>query len=348
MNETFERKYFAASNSAQGFVNYYPSVFSRERCKRLYVIKGGPGTGKSRFLREVATYAERGGEQVTYYYCSSDPTSLDGVFLEGSAIGLLDGTAPHAYEPTSVGVFEQIVNLGQFWSEKELIKHRGEVEALANQKQKAFASAYSYLRAMGAVDSAVRDQLYGAVDMHKLTQKAERFVSFCQKEKQPRTEIALCGSIGMQGSVRFDTYERLVERVLRVSNYASLGQMYLGEVLRACRTHGVSVRYSPDPVFPDRIDAIELPENGISLVLAHDGEDFDVNARRFLNEERFPAVRKQIRAAAGHKKELLGAVVEAFEGVKESHFVLEGIFGAAMDFSAKEEFTTGFCRMLLG
>ena len=47
-----QHKYFAASNSAQGFKNYYPEVFAR--ADHLYIIKGGPGTGKSSFMKKYA------------------------------------------------------------------------------------------------------------------------------------------------------------------------------------------------------------------------------------------------------------------------------------------------------
>lgn len=347
MKDSFERKYFAASNSAEGFVNYYPRVFSPERCKRLYVVKGGPGTGKSRFMREVAAYAEARGEGVTYYYCSSDPESLDGIFLETSAIGLVDGTAPHVYEPLSVGVFEQIVNLGQFWDEKELARHRAEVDRLAREKRNAFSSAYAYLRAAGAADQAVRTDLMASVRLEKLAKKAERFVGTFPKDKDFREEIALCASIGMRGRVRFDTYERLAARVIRVADYASLGQLYLGEVLRVCKARGISVRYAPDPVFPDRTCAIELLGSGTALVLAQGGEDSDVSVRRFLDEERFRGVRKWVRATEKQKKALLALAESSFERVREFHFALEDIFGSAMDFSAKEAFTENFCRRLL-
>ena len=344
MKDSFERKYFAASNSSCGFVSYYPQVFSSKRCKRLYVVKGGPGTGKSRFMREVAAYAEARGEHVTYYYCSSDPESLDGIFLARSAIALLDGTAPHVYEPQSVGVFEQIVNLGQFWNERMLLGRRDEVERFAREKQNAFSAAYSYLCAVGAVDGAVRNELAASVNRRKLARKAERFVSAFPKEQDPREEIALCGSIGMRGRARFDTYERSASRVIRVSDYASVGQMYLCEVLRACRARGISVRYSPDPIFPDRIDALELLEGQTALILVKSGEEQDVNVRRFLDEERFRCIRRHIRAAEAQKKSLLTLAESALGRVSGSHFALEEIFGAAMDFSAKEEFTHDFCR----
>ena len=92
------RQCFAASNSAEGFRNYYGEIFTDDRIDRLYIVKGGPGTGKSHFMRAVARYARGRGYDAVEFYCSSDPTSLDGLLLtkEGSpTIGFLDGTAPH-------------------------------------------------------------------------------------------------------------------------------------------------------------------------------------------------------------------------------------------------------------
>ena len=107
MNETTSRRYFAASNSCRGFCNYYGDVFSEARAPRLYVIKGGPGTGKSHFMKTVARRARTEGYTVTEYACSSDPASLDGILLEREgdpAVGLLDGTPPHVCEPALPGL----------------------------------------------------------------------------------------------------------------------------------------------------------------------------------------------------------------------------------------------------
>ena len=73
--------YFAASNSAQGFISYYEEVFRASRIGHIWAIKGGPGTGKSRFLQDVANYASVRGWSTEYIYCSSDPNSLDAIIL---------------------------------------------------------------------------------------------------------------------------------------------------------------------------------------------------------------------------------------------------------------------------
>ena len=97
IRKTDEDAYFAASNSAEGFFSYYPQCFDASRIRHVYAVKGGPGTGKSRFLRDVAQAGESLGWQCEYIYCSSDPDSLDGVILTGeeTCIALVDATAPH-------------------------------------------------------------------------------------------------------------------------------------------------------------------------------------------------------------------------------------------------------------
>ena len=99
MQERVKQAYFAAANSARGFISYYASCFGGEDVRRVYIVKGGPGTGKSRFLGDVANAARAQEYEVSYYYCSSDPLSLDGIVLSHprkGKIALLDGTPPHA------------------------------------------------------------------------------------------------------------------------------------------------------------------------------------------------------------------------------------------------------------
>ena len=55
------RALFAASNSGKGFCSYYGDIFSEKTILRRYLIKGGPGTGKSSFMREIAQRAREAG-----------------------------------------------------------------------------------------------------------------------------------------------------------------------------------------------------------------------------------------------------------------------------------------------
>ena len=81
MTQPLTRRYFPASKSSHGIRNYYGDLFTDTRTDRLYIIKGGPGTGKSPFMKVVARHARNRGYAVTEYACSSDPASLDGLML---------------------------------------------------------------------------------------------------------------------------------------------------------------------------------------------------------------------------------------------------------------------------
>ena len=71
-------EFFLGANSAHGFHSLYGDFASSPGdCLRL--IKGGPGCGKSSFMRKLAESAEAHGFEVVYILCSGDPESLDGV-----------------------------------------------------------------------------------------------------------------------------------------------------------------------------------------------------------------------------------------------------------------------------
>ena len=50
--------YFAAANGYTGFRSYFGEMFTSDRYDRIFVLKGGPGTGKSRLIRNVGTIFE--------------------------------------------------------------------------------------------------------------------------------------------------------------------------------------------------------------------------------------------------------------------------------------------------
>ena len=131
LRKTGEDAYFAASNSEKGFFSYYRECLDAAHIQRVFAIKGGPGTGKSHFMRTVADRGRACGWHVEYVYCSSDADSLDGIILSkgDTAIALLDATAPHVYEPSRPGVREELIDLGAFWDRSQLLERVERIES---------------------------------------------------------------------------------------------------------------------------------------------------------------------------------------------------------------------------
>ena len=147
MEDLILEKYFAASNSSEGFCSYYNEVFNPQNFYKIYVIKGGSGTGKSFFMKEIAKCAELYGFSVNYIYCSSDADSLDGIIINERKVAVLDGTFPHIYEPKYIGAVESFVNLAEFLDEKMLSSSRRVIESISLEKKGGFERAYRELRA---------------------------------------------------------------------------------------------------------------------------------------------------------------------------------------------------------
>ena len=118
--EKFNLKYFLAANSCEGFVSEFSRCYDPNDNWHVYIIKGGPGTGKSSFMKYIAAKAEEKNIQCIYCPCSSDPDSLDAIIMQDKKVVILDGTAPHTLDPKYPAVCEEILNFGEFWETEKL------------------------------------------------------------------------------------------------------------------------------------------------------------------------------------------------------------------------------------
>ena len=108
-------RYFLGANSRYGFYSLYDGFTSPASGDFLWVIKGGPGCGKSSFMKKLGKAAEEHGLPVEYIHCSGDPDSLDGVRLPTLRTAYADGTAPHVIESVYPGAASLYLDLGTFY-----------------------------------------------------------------------------------------------------------------------------------------------------------------------------------------------------------------------------------------
>ena len=158
-------KTFLASNTAKGFVGYFSDFMASHR---TIILKGGPGTGKSTLMKKLARTAEKTGEDVWLFYCSSDPDSLDGVFFPSRNFVVLDGTSPHALDATVPAINESIVNLLSAVDGNALLPHEDEIRALIKQKKQHFAAAYAVLKASAELDKHTSSLILDSADAVEL------------------------------------------------------------------------------------------------------------------------------------------------------------------------------------
>ena len=83
--------FFLGTTTPAGFRGYFQEL-GQEPEMQLYLIKSGPGCGKSTLMKQLARSSDGPVQRI---HCSSDPDSLDGVVFCDKNAAILDATAPH-------------------------------------------------------------------------------------------------------------------------------------------------------------------------------------------------------------------------------------------------------------
>lgn len=179
-------KTFLASNTTNGFIEYFTKFMTNHR---TIILKGGPGTGKSTLMKKLAAEAEKTGEDVLLFYCSSDPESLDGVFFPSRNFVVLDGTSPHALDASLPAINESIVNLLSAVRTDALLPFEDEIRQLLKQKKQHFAAAYASLKASSELNKHISDVILQNANSAELTNVIDKIYNTlstaeCSGEKQ--------------------------------------------------------------------------------------------------------------------------------------------------------------------
>lgn len=342
-----EQKYFAASNSSEGFCSYYNDVFNPEKLYKIYVIKGGSGTGKAFFMREIANHAELNGFSVQYIYCSSDAKSLDGIVINELKIAVLDGTSPHVYEPKYIGAVESFINLADFLDEKMLSASRKIIESATKEKQKGFERVYRNLAAYHKLSDNIKEMVTPCIKIDKIKKYVKRFSEGLENEEGEEKHL-LTRAIGMRGLSSFDTYFENANIYYEINDYFETAHFLMCEIYQSLKKRNINLQVSNNPIIKTRIDALCASTSGLTFEI---GNNMDSNARlinmkRFVDNAEITKIRQDYRSLVRVRDSVLDLALAELEKIKKIHFLLEEIYGSAMDFSAKEQFTREFCNKI--
>ncbi|HEX6989735.1 MAG TPA: hypothetical protein VF282_09755 [Bacillota bacterium] len=183
------RRVFAGANSARGFWSLYEEQM-RLATEQVYVIKGGPGNGKSTFIRRIAEDLAANGFDVDLLMCSSDTASVDGFYAPALGVAVIDGTAPHVVDPVYPGVVGEVVDFGRFMDRRALRARREAILATADANRACYDHVYHYLAAARVFYDDVRRHIdrCGARDVPTLDALAADLIREVLGEVEPRSK----------------------------------------------------------------------------------------------------------------------------------------------------------------
>ncbi len=336
-------RYFAAANTYHGFVNHFDEVFSD--LSHLYLIKGGSGTGKSRFMQEFAVRAENSGYHPLRFYCSFDPTSLDGVLIPERKIGILDATAPHTKEPKYPGIYDEILNLGAFWDTKRLFEKRAHILHCMHQKNSLFTQAYRLLAAAGRAAEEAEALTAEAVLPQKIAACAQRFFKQEKPHGAPgKLLLRQTDGIGMNGFVHFPSLEQRGQTHIALKDAHEIAHLYLQQFCKEAQRVGHTAEVSFSALDPTQLRRVLLSDCDLCLTPEADAiaPMRVLNTDRFLDHSLYATHRPRIRFCKKVRDELISEAITVFSEIKTLHFAIEDDYRDAMDFPAKEAYSAAF------
>ena len=142
--------FFLGATTPAGFKGYFEPL-RHEPGMQMYLIKSGPGCGKSTLMKRLARAAEQRGELTQRIHCASDPDSLDGVILPGQHRAIVDATAPQVVEPDAPGADEVVVSLYHTIDAEKLHQCTDEVKALFARNALLRSRAARYIASAGSL-----------------------------------------------------------------------------------------------------------------------------------------------------------------------------------------------------
>lgn len=334
---------FAAANSGYGFKSFYEQIFNGDEIKKRYIIKGGPGTGKSSFMKRIGKEQENKGRTVEYYLCSSDPDSVDGIVIDRK-IAMMDGTAPHSVDTELAGAKDEIVDLLRFCDLSSLESKVEEIKELSKRKSVCYKRAYSYLSMiLRGVD--IRNEIVSSSLLNdRLGCSVENIISRFPQGDGFSQKVALRSSFGMKGRVALDCYEKKAKRIYAVNDNYSLGYKYLEAVVNAARKKKQPITVSFSYLDTDRLDAVLFENTGdcfITVDLLRDKGEYEffktVNIKRFLDISKLNTEKKQeYKTLCRIESEIFALAEASLSGAGKYHFELEKIYVPCMNFASLE------------
>ena len=321
-------KIFGAANSYSGFKSSFDKIFNPENYTKLFILKGGPGTGKSTLMKRIADYGKDRALEVTLVYCSSDPDSLDGVILSvgDKKIAVIDGTAPHTQDPIYPGAAEEIINLGDSFDIAKLESHRDEIITLGKDKSRYYKGAYSLLCAAGEVGKQICNNIVINEDYFKADAKISDCFALLKKEKKfKEAKQSYIASFSKHGYKKLPT-DTVGKTQINLSGEPLSCYLFMNEIKKKASELSVIEELCPSPLTPEITDRIYTD----TLVFTvNEGERSDISLPPIKTSELHDDIFKSLRS-------LLSSAVDCLARASECHFKMEKIYIGAMNFERND------------
>ncbi len=338
-----KQSYFLGSSGKNGFFSCFSQLSPNIEGQYTYIIKGGPGTGKSSMMKKIASEMEKRDIECERIRCSSDPDSLDGIIFPSLRVSIADGTSPHTMDPDYPGATGEIVNLGDCWNKKKLFEQKEIIIELTDKNKTCHRRSRRFIESAFSIFGDGEKICRDCLDGERLMRYAARVSS--RHFKNPNGKIGL-EKIRMLDAVTPKGYCFLADTVRELCDLTVVFEddfgVAAGKLISELRAYalasGFSVISSPGIGSEKGLRHIIIKELSLGFFTADKlcNLDFEptktVSLRRFYSSDELSAHRARLAFSRKAANELLEEAVCALKMAKDIHDDLEAVYIGAMDF----------------
>lgn len=347
------RNLYPGGNTSKGFYSFYDQV-AREDAGIIFYIKGGPGVGKSTFIKKLGMDIVDKGLDVEFLYCSSANGSVDGIYVPELDAGVIDGTAPHMIDPKNPGAVDEIINLGEFWDEGLLRENRQDIIRLNREIGRQFRRLYSHLKGaklfLDELEACILDA--DALDIEGLNRKAAELIDIVfdsetlkNKDKTKTMRHLFATAITPQGPSSFlkNLFDPVKRRII-IKGHPGTGK---STILQKISGAAVSLGFKADifhcSLDPDKVEHIFIPEIDTGVITSappHEyfpgKSDIIVNTDEFVDFDQLKPYKSEMEKTQKRYSEIFSDAVACLAKAKELHDAVEKYYASSMDFERVE------------
>lgn len=336
---TTKKDFFASSNSYYGFKSYFDKIFDSSKFDRIFVLKGGPGTGKSTLMKKVANSMKNSNLNIELFWCSSDPLSLDGLIIENerNRIAILDGTAPHERDAIIPGAIDVIVNLGDSLNINELKERRKEILSLNDLKRGAYRTAYQKLSKSSIIYSNIKAELLNSVDLSLIDAKCNELI----KTVIPRSglsDVRLFSSFSKNGYSRVSSFIPSLDNCYTISESHGFGTVFLTLFSQKLTSENISFIKIISPKDPESVEGIYFKDSNFAILSTNEKE-VTLNTEDFIKTSEKNALTEKLQTLKNCISIYESEAVDALREASVQHFELENIYTEAVNFEIINNYT---------
>jgi hypothetical protein len=351
---------FTAANTAKGFFSYFDELIYGSDVKDLYLIKGGPGCGKSTFLKKVGESFLAAGYDVERIRCSSDKDSLDGIKILQKGVVIIDATSPHSYDMKYPGANESIIDFSRFWSCDEIAKSRHKIMQLTDSISSRYKTVYNLLKAAASAEAYKGMLIESAINQEHIAKTVKKlykqFAVLATNDTAKVQNRMLSAFSGSGIYTLSETTEAFCDQYVIFEDQIGIAHLYLSKLATLLTKSGYDTIRVHNPLVPEsKLEQIIIPSLKLGFIAgAHpyspeitEGKIIKkIATKAAIDKSDFALNKNKISFEKKLNNELIKAVCNELCEIKVLHDELEKYYICATDYDSVNSFTLGFINKI--